>query len=197
MQLIRAFSSATSIEIGSMSEAMARAVGQSCMRGEGEQAGAGADIGDVGEARAGRLQPVEREQAAGGGLVLAGAEGAAGVDLEGDGAGGDRRRDAPACARRSARRGSARARPGRASPSPVRPAPRPCGAAPPRARREAQQQGDVVGPRLALRNRRPSASRSAVPDPARWSSAPAASRARRAGRCPRSAPRPRPWCRAG
>ena len=37
---------------------------------------------------AGRLQPVERDQAAGRGLVLAGAEGAAGVDLERDGAGG-------------------------------------------------------------------------------------------------------------
>ena len=52
--------------------------------GEGEQAGAGADIGEIVEARAGRLEPVERDQAAGGGLVLAGAEGAAGVDLEGD-----------------------------------------------------------------------------------------------------------------
>ena len=53
-------------------------------RREGEQAGAGADIGEIGEIRALALQRVEGEQAAGRGLVLAGAEGAPGVDLEGD-----------------------------------------------------------------------------------------------------------------
>ena len=53
-------------------------------RGEGEQAGAGADVGDVGEALAGDLEPVERGEAAGGGVMLAGAEGEPGVDLEGD-----------------------------------------------------------------------------------------------------------------
>ncbi len=46
-------------------------------RGEGEQAGAGADVGDIGEGLARCLQPVERGEAAGGGVMLAGAEGEA------------------------------------------------------------------------------------------------------------------------
>ena len=75
-------------------------------RGEGEQAGAGADVGDIGEARALAFEPVERVEAAAGGRVLAGAEGEARVDFERDRA----RRDArgtSACGRRSGRRGSA------------------------------------------------------------------------------------------
>ena len=80
--LIAALSRATSTATGSMSVAMQRARGHSCQRGEGEDAGAGADVGDIGEARALALHPVERVEAAGGGRVLAGAEGEAGVDLE-------------------------------------------------------------------------------------------------------------------
>jgi len=51
-------------------------------RGEGEQAGAGADVGDIGEALTIALELVERFEAARGGRMLAGAEGEAGVDLE-------------------------------------------------------------------------------------------------------------------
>ncbi len=61
--------------IGSMSVAMAFASGHSASRREGEEAGAGADVGDIGEALARLLQPVERGEAAGGGVVLAGTEG--------------------------------------------------------------------------------------------------------------------------
>ena len=67
-----------------MSVAMRLGLGPQRQRGEGEQAGAGADVGDVGEVRAVAFQPVERREAAGGGRVLAGAEGEAGVDLEAD-----------------------------------------------------------------------------------------------------------------
>ena len=51
-------------------------------RGKGEQPGAGADVGNVGEERAVAFELVERLEAAAGGRVLAGAEGEAGVDLE-------------------------------------------------------------------------------------------------------------------
>ena len=57
-------------------------LGPQRQRGEGEQAGAGADVGDVGEALAVALEAVERREAARGGRMLAGAEGEAGVDLE-------------------------------------------------------------------------------------------------------------------
>ena len=80
--LIAALSRATSTATGSMSVAMHLRLGPQRQRGEGEQAGAGADVGDIGEALAVALEPVERGEAAGGGRVLAGAEGEAGVDLE-------------------------------------------------------------------------------------------------------------------
>ncbi len=50
--------------------------------GEGEQPGAGADVGDVGESLARLLETVERGEAARRGGMLSGAEGKAGVDFE-------------------------------------------------------------------------------------------------------------------
>ena len=129
-------------------------------RGEGEQAGAGADVGEIGDARARRPQPVERDQAAGGGLVLAGAEGAAGVDLEARPRRPGPSRDARACGRRSARRGSAPARPGSASPNPASSSFSTFGRGAARARRQGEQQVDVGAARARPRNRRPSATRS-------------------------------------
>ena len=91
-------------------------LGPQRQRGKSEQAGARADVGDIGEARAVALEPVERREAAAGGRMLAGAEGEAGVDLEIDRAGRrgaiHRRVDS-----RSGRRGSAAARPGSSSPN--------------------------------------------------------------------------------
>src|SRR4029453_12342665 len=55
-------------------------------RGEGQQAGAGADVGDVGELPPVPLEAVESLETARSGRVLAGAERQAGVDLECDAA---------------------------------------------------------------------------------------------------------------
>ena len=105
------------------------------------------------------FQPVERGEAAGGGRVLAGAEGEAGVDLEVDRVRRAGRRNASACGRRSGRRGSARARPGSSSPS------RSCRRdARSRARRPAarrREQHQFLRRSAARRNRRGSASRRA------------------------------------
>ena len=143
--MIAALSRATSTATGSMSVAMQRASRPQRQRGEGEQAGAGADVGDIGEARAVALQPVERFEAAGGGRMLAGAEGEAGVDLEIDRARRSRR-DGSACGRRSGRRGSAPAPPGSSSPSRPRRAPRPRGS----PRPSAAQRGESSSLGLAL-----------------------------------------------
>ena len=80
--MIAALSRATSTATGSMSVAMHSRLGPQRERGEGEQARTGPDVRDIGEALAVPLEPVERGEAAGGGRVLAGAEGEAGVDLE-------------------------------------------------------------------------------------------------------------------
>ena len=56
-------------------------------RGEGEQAGAGADVGDVARAHAHAPHAVEHGEAAGGGFMLAGAKGAARLDQQIDMAG--------------------------------------------------------------------------------------------------------------
>ena len=192
--LTAAFSAATSIATGSMSEAIARAAGHSRSAAKASRPVPVPMSARLAMLRAGRLQPVERDQAAGGGLVLAGAEGAAGVDLEA--------RPRPAgtasrCAgvwtkKRPARIGSS---PAWRERHPILVAEllhgRPRAA---RARREGEQQVDVGRARARPRNRRPSATPRRPP---RWSSAPAANRAARTGRCRPSAPRPPPWCRAG
>ena len=57
-------------------------LGPQRQRSEGEKAGAGADVGDVREARAFALEQIKRRKAAAGGGMLAGAEREASVDLE-------------------------------------------------------------------------------------------------------------------
>ena len=78
---IRAFAAAVAVAIGSMSLASTGTLKRPC-RGDGEDAGAGADVENAAGPHSLR-QPVERDQTAARGGVMGGAEGKPGVDLDG------------------------------------------------------------------------------------------------------------------
>ena len=168
--LIAALSRATSIATGSMSVAMHFASRPQRQRREGEQAGAGADVGDIGERAPSRSS---RSSAARQPAVVAcwpvpKARLASISKLIAPGVG----RDRSACGRRSGRRGSAAARPGSSSPNRPRRAARSRGAPLPSSASSASSSPR----RLDARNKRGSASRRASPDPARRRPAPAGRR---------------------
>ena len=81
-RLSRMLARAMSVAMGSLSLAMTRACGKGARGGDGQHAGAAAEIEHARKAPAPR-QYVDRLEAAGRGGVVAGAEGFAGFDLDG------------------------------------------------------------------------------------------------------------------